>query len=54
LKSRGLGEGVKKNNKIIFGKGVNAVLPLHSQTANKRTECSRSGIKFFKINNFFS
>jgi hypothetical protein len=26
---------VKKNNKIIFGKGGNDVLPLHSQTARK-------------------
>lgn len=46
LKSSELGERVKKNNKIIFGKGGNSVLPLHSQTANKRTECTSMGIKF--------
>jgi hypothetical protein len=54
LKSNELGERVKKNNKIIFGKGGNSVLPLHSQTANKRTECGSSGIKFKQINKFFS
>jgi hypothetical protein len=36
LKSRELWEMVKKNNKIIFGKGGDAVLPLHSQTTRKR------------------
>jgi hypothetical protein len=38
LKSSELGKRAKKNSEIIFGKGGNDVLPLHSQTADKGIE----------------
>jgi hypothetical protein len=53
LKSRELGKRAKKNSKIIFGKGIKSILPLHSQTTRNRDWNCGKGNKVHKNKYFF-